>query len=129
MIAPRIERKPMSHRRKSCAGSPLSSVWLALGVVLLVACGGDQASRQGARSGGGSGAPPRAGGWPGDGGPPPAAVPVEVVTVERRSISSFIETNGTLEAENEVDIVARVTAPVVELKVEEGVAGPRTTIG
>lgn len=38
----------------------------------------------------------------------------------RRSISSFIETNGTLEAENEVDIVARVTAPIVALEVEEG---------
>jgi len=40
--------------------------------------------------------------------------------VERRSISSYIETNGTLEAENEVDLVARITAPVVDLKVEEG---------
>jgi RND family efflux transporter MFP subunit len=45
---------------------------------------------------------------------------VEVAAVTRRSISSFIETNGTLEAENEVDIVARVTAPVIELHVEEG---------
>jgi len=51
-----------------------------------------------------------------------AAVPVEVVEVERRSISSYIETNGTLEAENEVDIIARVSAPIVELKAEEGMA-------
>jgi len=58
-------------------------------------------------------------GGPG-GGRPAAAVPVEVAKVERRSISSYIETNGTLEAENEVDLVARVTAPVVDLKVEEG---------
>jgi membrane fusion protein (multidrug efflux system) len=47
-------------------------------------------------------------------------VPVEVAPVERRQISSYIETNGTLEAENEVDLVARVTAPIVDLKVEEG---------
>ena len=45
---------------------------------------------------------------------------MEVALPERRSISSFIETNGTLEAENDIDIVARTTGPVVELLVEEG---------
>ena len=50
------------------------------------------------------------------------AVPVEVAHVARRSISSYIETNGTLEAENEVDLVARVAAPILELLVEEGQA-------
>jgi membrane fusion protein (multidrug efflux system) len=45
---------------------------------------------------------------------------VEVATVARRDISSFIETNGTLEAENEVDLVARTSGPIVELLVEEG---------
>ena len=49
-----------------------------------------------------------------------AAVPVEVTPVVRRAISSFIETNGALEAENEVDIVARTAGPIVELAVEEG---------
>jgi membrane fusion protein (multidrug efflux system) len=49
-----------------------------------------------------------------------AAVPVEVTTVVRQTISSFIETNGTLEAEVEVDLVARVSAPIVSLDVEEG---------
>jgi RND family efflux transporter MFP subunit len=49
-----------------------------------------------------------------------AAVPVEVAAVARRSISSYLETNGTLEAENEVDIVARVAGPIVELATEEG---------
>lgn len=67
---------------------------------------------QARRSSGGSGGP--------GGGGPAAAVPVEVSAVTRRSISSFIETNGTLEAENEVDVVARVTAPIIELNVEEG---------
>jgi membrane fusion protein (multidrug efflux system) len=49
-----------------------------------------------------------------------AAVPVEVTPVVRRAISSYIETNGALEAENEVDIVARTSGPIVELAVEEG---------
>jgi RND family efflux transporter MFP subunit len=49
-----------------------------------------------------------------------AAVPVEVAPVLRRDIASFIETNGILEAENEVDIVARTSAPIVELLAEEG---------
>jgi membrane fusion protein (multidrug efflux system) len=49
-----------------------------------------------------------------------AAVPVEVTPVIRRSISSYIETNGTLEAENEVDVVARAAGPITELLVEEG---------
>jgi membrane fusion protein (multidrug efflux system) len=43
-----------------------------------------------------------------------------VTPVVRQTISSFIETNGTLEAENEVDLVARVSAPIVALEVEEG---------
>ena len=48
------------------------------------------------------------------------AVPVEVTSTIRRSVSSFLETNGILEAENEVEIVARTTGPIVELNVEEG---------
>ncbi len=53
---------------------------------------------------------------------PTAAVPVEVTQVSRQDISSFIETNGVLEAETEVDIVARTSAPIVELVAEEGMA-------
>ena len=89
---------------------------------LMLACGGNggpggPSGGQAGRAPGGSGTGPP-GGF-GAGGPA-ASVPVEVAAVQRRSISSFIETNGTVEAENEVDIVARVTAPIVELKVEEG---------
>jgi membrane fusion protein (multidrug efflux system) len=51
---------------------------------------------------------------------PSVAVPVQVEPVERRSISQYLETNGTLEAENEVDIVARTTGPVAEINTEEG---------
>jgi RND family efflux transporter MFP subunit len=56
----------------------------------------------------------------GGGGPAPAAVPVEVAAIERRAVSSFLETNGSLEAENDVQIVARIQGPVVELAAEEG---------
>lgn len=49
-----------------------------------------------------------------------AAVPVEVAAVERRTVSAYIETNGSLEAEKDVQIVARIAGPVVELKTEEG---------
>jgi membrane fusion protein (multidrug efflux system) len=49
------------------------------------------------------------------------AVPVEVVEILPGSISAFIETNGTLEAEREVDIVARTGGPLVALNTEEGV--------
>ena len=53
-------------------------------------------------------------------GTPSAAVPVQVEAVPRRSISQYLETNGTLEAENEVDIVARTSGPVTEIRTEEG---------
>ena len=76
---------------------------------------GRQGNRQGGRPGHGA-----AGARPGAPGESAAAVPVEVVTSTRRSISSFIETNGTLEAENEVDLVARTSGPIVQLAAEEG---------
>jgi len=84
----------------------------------LLACGGDEPSEN-PHGGGGHGASGRGGSRE----PSPetdAGVPVEVAQPERRSISSFIETNGTLEAESDVDIVARTAGPVVELLVEEG---------
>lgn len=49
-----------------------------------------------------------------------AAVPVEVAAVARRSVAAYVETNGALEAENDVRIVARTAGPVVELLTEEG---------
>ncbi len=97
---------------------------LAASMVVLWNCGGDTAgeSRDGAPPKGKSkgGGPPAGmqGGNPGSGDA--AAVPVEVAAVTRRAISSYLETNGTLEAENEVDIVARVAGPIVELATEEG---------
>lgn len=102
---------------------PLATLALACGTLLLVGCSGSEEA--GGRPGGAPASAaqrPGGGGAPGAGGPPQgaAAVPVETAPVVRREIASFIETNGTLEAENEVDIVARVSAPIVELSTEEG---------
>jgi len=77
----------------------------------------DRQGPQSARRPGGPGGPPGAA-RPGAG--QAAAVPVEVAAVARRTVASYIETNGTLEAENEVDVVARTAGPVVELATEEG---------
>jgi membrane fusion protein (multidrug efflux system) len=109
--------------------SKLSLAFVILMAGLLVStlggCGGGSAEDshggappQGKSKGGG----PPAGMQPGNSQGPSdaAAVPVEVTEVSRRSISSFMETNGTLEAENEVDIVARVAGPILELATEEG---------
>lgn len=84
-------------------------------VLATVGCGGSDNAA--ARGGPGSGR----GGVSGAGGSPSvAAVPIKVQPVTLGTISQHIETNGTLEAENEVDIVARTTGPITELLVEEG---------
>jgi membrane fusion protein (multidrug efflux system) len=88
---------------------------LALTLLTISACGGsDDAVRPGA------GSRPTGMGGQMSGGAPSASVPVQVEPVPRRSISQYLETNGTLEAENEVDIVARTTGPVTEINTEEG---------
>ena len=92
------------------------SAILSLSLLTLFACGGSDDAGQRREGGGG---PPGMGGMMG-GGAPSAAVPVQVEPVPRRSISQYLETNGTLEAENEVDIVARTTGPVIEINTEEG---------
>jgi RND family efflux transporter MFP subunit len=48
------------------------------------------------------------------------AIPVQVEAASQRTIAQHLETNGTLEAENDVDLVARTAGPIVELSVEEG---------
>ncbi len=104
--------------------------WFAVTTLALIlaACGQGGAETEGGpgnagrRAGGGPGGG-RPGGPGGPGSPAggaPAAVPVEAAPVERRAISAFLESNGTLEAENDVLVVARTTGPLVELSVEEG---------
>jgi len=96
--------------------------FLIAATLLSVGCGSDDAA------GDGGGHPgDRGGRGGGRGGPPPGAVepaastavPVQTSLVERRQISQHLETNGVLEAENEVDIVARVSGPITALEVEE----------
>jgi len=88
---------------------------LAFTLLTLSACGGsDDAEHRGA------GSRPTGMGGQMSSGAPSASVPVQVAPVPRRSISQYLETNGTLEAENEVDIVARTTGPVTEINTEEG---------
>ncbi len=81
-------------------------------VLAFAGCGGsgDAASPGGPPGGFG-------GGRPGSGG---AAVPVEVVEIAPGAISAWIETNGALEAEREVDIVARIGGPITRILTEEG---------
>jgi membrane fusion protein (multidrug efflux system) len=88
-------------------------------VLAVIVAIGATAGCGGTPSEGGNGQHARTGGPHGAPGAT-SAVPVEVAPVARRSISSFIETNGTLEAENEVDLVARTSAPIVDLRIEEG---------
>ena len=91
------------------------SAILSITLLTLSACGGSDDAGQ--REGGGR--PPGMGGQM-DGGASSAAVPVQVEPVPRRPISQYLETNGTLEAENEIDIVARISGPVTEINTEEG---------
>jgi membrane fusion protein (multidrug efflux system) len=88
---------------------------LTLTLLTLSACGGSGDTE---RREGGNRRPGTGGQMNGDA--PSASVPVQVAAVLQRSISQYLETNGTLEAENEVDIVARTTGPVVEINTEEG---------
>ena len=98
---------------------------VALGLAL-AGCGGgsDDSGSGGERPGGGqraSGSGGPGGQWGGGPGEEEtAAVPVEVAAVKRQSVASYIQTNGSLEAENDVQIVARTQGPLVELLTEEG---------
>lgn len=101
------------------------AIAIAAVVSVMAGCGGSEDDAAPSGKGGKAGAhggPP--GGGKGGGGAPgeraPAAVPVEVVAIERQSVSSFLETNGSLEAENDVRIVSRIQGPIVELVAEEG---------
>ncbi len=99
----------------------LPAVVLALAIATApAACSGSGGAGAGAAQGEGGNRGGRPGGGRPDAAQATAAVPVEVVRATRRDISSFIETNGVLEAENEVDLVARIAAPIVDLLVEEG---------
>lgn len=117
---PQIKTTSLGNRK--VPGRQLLEVLLLAGLAAAVACGSGE---EAAGPGGGSGPGGRPGGGPpggfGGGSAPVTAVPVEVVEILPGPISAFIETNGTLEAEREVDIVARTGGPLVALNTEEGV--------
>ncbi len=91
---------------------------LAIILLTLTACGGSDEGQQPSQGRGGDRSGTMGPGM--GGGAPSAAVPVRVEAIQRRSISQYLETNGTLEAENEVDIVARTSGPVTQILTEEG---------
>ncbi len=123
-FVPQTKTTTRSPRGWKIPGRKLLQVLFLVGLAGALACG--PSAEEGAAPGGGRGS---AGGRPGAGGPPGGfgggegagtAVPVEVVEILPGEISAFIETNGTLEAEREVDIVARAGGPLVALHTEEG---------
>jgi membrane fusion protein (multidrug efflux system) len=123
-LVPSRGRGPAPPLRRQA--SPLRVLIALCLIVGALGCGKEEPGNGPGGGGHGPGSGGSAmGGRPGDaggglGGGSAPAVPVEVAVVVRRSISSFIETNGTLEAENEVDLVARTSGPIVEMLVEEG---------
>ncbi len=118
--------------RRSSGAAFAVCLFLLVPTFLVAGCGGDDTEsteqagggRGGSAGGrGGSSGGGRGGGMGGFGGGDPAqatAIPVRVTQVERRRISDFLQTTGALEAENEVDIVARTAGPITELLTEEG---------
>ncbi|MCG6963241.1 MAG: efflux RND transporter periplasmic adaptor subunit [Acidobacteria bacterium] len=110
----------------------LPLIFLGLSAVLMVSACGSKSDANGPASHGGRGAA-RHGSPAGRDGrapaaAPAAAVPVRVVPVVRRDVSSYLETNGVLEAENEVDVVARIAGPITELEAEEGMKVKKGTL-
>jgi RND family efflux transporter MFP subunit len=99
---------PVRRWRRRC---PLLG-WVVVAVALIDAgCGDDDDAK-------------KMGGFGGLGGPGAKkerpVVPVKVATVDRRTMSSFLLTTATLEAQAEVDVVARANGVVTSYRSEEG---------
>ena len=113
-----LQTKTTCPRAWAHSRRPLLGILALAGLAAAAACGsGEEATGPGGPGGGARGGPP---GGLGGAPRPETAVPVEVVEILPGSIAAFIETNGTLEAEREVDIVARTGGPIVGLNTEEG---------
>lgn len=102
-------RSKLEMWRRAVAGVSLT--------LLAAACGGGGSPTAGGRPDGGSG---RGAAGPLEGNGAEAAVPVRTEPLVRGSISDAIRATGTLEAEEEVDLVARGSGTVTEILVEEG---------
>ena len=79
--------------------------------------GGRPGSGGRGQRGGGFGPP---GGFGGGSTREGTSIPIQVVAATRRAIAQYLETNGALQAENDVDLLARTSGPIVALEVEEG---------
>ena len=77
------------------------------------------AGGRGGRGGRGGGFGPP-GGFGGGSAREGTSIPIQVVAATRRGIAQYLETNGSLQAENDVDLLARTSGPIVALEVEEG---------
>jgi membrane fusion protein (multidrug efflux system) len=86
-----------------------ASIAVGAFVLLSNACGGGGPAEAGAASAGAPGADQRERG-----------VPVKIVQLNTGTISEFITETSTIEAEQSVDVYARVTGEVVEINIEEG---------
>ena len=115
---PQTNTTTRSPRGWKIPGRHFLQTLLLVGMGVVTACGSSTEDGASPARGGGSGSRP-GGGFPG-GQTAGTAVPVEVVEILPGAISAFIETNGSLEAEREVDIVARTGGPLVALNTEEG---------
>lgn len=116
-FVPQIPTKTRPPRGWKTPGRHLLQTLLLVGMGVAMGCGSSAEDGAAPSRGGPGGGPP--GGFPG-GQTAGTAVPVEVVEILPGEISAFIETNGTLEAEREVDIVSRTGGPLVALNTEEG---------
>ena len=85
------------------------SIWAIVLMAFVVGCGNkDESNRQGRPGMGGSRSSQK------------AAIPVQVAPVVRGDISLYLLHTSTIEAEKEVDVVAKVSGQVVKLPAEEG---------
>ena len=81
----------------------------------LVGCGGEEDQKPQGRGGWGGGQ----GSW-GGASAQEAALPVRAEAVKRGEISAYIQTHARLEAERWVQVIARTSGEVIDLRVEEG---------
>jgi len=85
-------------------------------LLLLAACGQEDTGEAKATGKGGG---PGKGKW-GKGPATLAAIPVKTEAVRRGEMLTYVETHARLEAERQVDVLARTTGMVEEITVEEG---------
>ncbi len=118
-MGPGLHRAGLSSLFSHNHGRALPAVLLIIFVIAGAGCGkkGDGKAGPAAAAHGGHGP----GGQGGPGGPPAEPpVPVAVEAAFTGSISSYYTATATLEADNEAEVLARVSGTVLSLGVEEG---------